>query len=214
MQVVVPYATRDPKSRLAGVLDADERRAFARAMRADVVDAVRDAGGEPTLLTTAPPRDAGGGAERTDGVPVVVDDRPLTDAVNDALPDEPGEAVAVVMADLALATAAPLSRLFETAGDVAIAPGRGGGTNALVVRHPDFRVDYHGASYRDHRRIAADAGLSVGVVDSMRLATDVDEPDDIAEVFLHGEGRAREWLADAGFEVVLREGRVGVARSD
>ena len=109
---------------------------------------------------------------------------------------------------------ASLSRLFETRGEVAVAPGRGGGTNALVVRHPDFRVDYHGASYRDHRRIAADAGLSVGVVDSMRLATDVDEPDDIAEVLLHGEGRAREWLADAGFEVVLREGRVGVARSD
>jgi 2-phospho-L-lactate guanylyltransferase len=211
MQVVVPYATRDPKSRLAGVLAPDERRAFARAMRADVVDAVRDAGGEPTLLTTAPPE----GADGADAdVPVVVDDRPLTDAVNDALADEPGEAVAVVMADLALATPASLSRLFETAGDVAIAPGRGGGTNALVVRHPAFRVDYHGTSYRDHRRIAADAGLSVGVVDSMRLATDIDEPDDIAEVLLHGEGRAREWLEDAGFEVILREGRVGVARSD
>ncbi|ELZ33288.1 phospholactate guanylyltransferase [Halogeometricum pallidum JCM 14848] len=212
MQVVVPYAARDPKSRLADVLDADERRTFARAMRADVLDAVRAAGGAPTLLTTAPV--ASGAADGLGGVPVVVDDRPLTDAVNDALPDEPGETVAVVMADLALATPESLSRLFETPGEVAVAPGRGGGTNALVVRHLDFRVDYHGASYRDHRRIAAEAGLSVGVVDSMRLATDVDEPADLAEVLVHGEGRACDWLADAGFEVTVREGRVGVARSD
>ncbi|MDS0299805.1 2-phospho-L-lactate guanylyltransferase [Halogeometricum sp. S1BR25-6] len=212
MQVVVPYAARDPKSRLADVLDADERRAFARAMRADVVDAVRAAGGTPTLLTTAPPESSEDPA--LDGVAVAVDDRPLTDAVDDALPEGPGETVAVVMADLALATPESLTRLFETTGDVAIAPGRGGGTNALVVRHPDFRVDYHGASYRDHRRIAADASLSVGVVDSMRLATDVDEPVDFAEVLLHGERRARDWLADAGFEVVVREGRVGVRRSE
>jgi 2-phospho-L-lactate guanylyltransferase len=132
--------------------------------------------------------------------------------VNAILAEEAESPVGVVMADLPLATPDALARLFESDGDVVVAPGRGGGTNALVVRDPAFRVNYHGASYRDHRRIAADAGLSVAVVDSMRLATDVDEPADLAEVLLHGEGAARAWLTDAGFELAVADGRVGVTR--
>lgn len=224
MRVVVPFAAETPKTRLESVLTPTERGAISRAMLADVLSAIVGAGHEPRIVSTAPldleALELPG--EVTASASVTVDDRPLTEAVNARLPgsgdrddaDDDPDAVAVVMADLALATPESLSRLFETPGDVAVAPGRGGGTNALVVRHPDFRVDYHGASYRDHRRIAADADLSVGVVDSMRLATDVDEPADLAEVLIHGEGRASDWLADAGFDVVVREGRVGVGRSD
>ena len=208
MRVLVPYSERDPKSRLAPVLSAPERRSFARAMLEDVVDAVREAGHDPELLVPEP-------VDATlPDVPATVDDRPLTPAVDAAL-DAVGErvpALAVVMADLPLATPTTLRRLSAVDGDVAVAPGRGGGTNALVVRDPAFSVDYHGASYRDHREAAAAAGLSVGVVDSMRLAVDVDEPADLAEVLLHGGGRAREWLVDAGVELDPTGDRVGVRR--
>ncbi|WP_144904124.1 2-phospho-L-lactate guanylyltransferase [Halobellus captivus] len=231
MRVLVPYATCDPKSRLSPVLSAPERRAFALAMLCDVVDAVRAVGYEPELLVPEPldvardvegdsplgdaktPGDANGSIDTLASLTQIVDDRPLTAAVNAAL-DGPASEQAVVTADLALATPTALRRLFAVGGDVAVAPGRGGGTNALVVRDPAFSVDYHGASYRDHRRIAAEAGLSVGVVDSMRLATDVDRPADLAEVLLHGDGRARAWLVEAGFEIDdASEGRVGVERS-
>ena len=102
--------------------------------------------------------------------------------------------------------------LFEQPGDVVIAPGRGGGTNALVVRHPNFRVDYHGASYLDHLTAARSVGASVTEFDSHRLATDVDEPDDLAEVLVHADGRARNWLVDAGFVLSVTDGRVSVRR--
>lgn len=199
MDVLVPFAAGEPKTRLADALEPDERAAFARTMLLDVCDAVRDAGGTPTVLSTAP-------VECPD--PVVVDDRPLTEAVNDRL-DPP---VAVVMADLPLATADALERLFETDAEVALAPGLGGGTNALVTRHPEFTVDYHGASIRDHRRIAREDGADVRTVDSFRLAVDVDEPSDFAEVLLHGDGRSRTWLAEAGFEVATTDGRVVAVR--
>ena len=199
MNVYVPFAAREPKTRLADALEPDERATFARAMLLDVCDAISRTGREPTVLAT----------DSVDcAYPVVVDDRPLTDAVNARL-DPP---VAVVMADLGLASVEALRRLFETDGDVVIAPGLGGGTNALVVRHPDFEVDYHGASVRDHRRIARRVGAEVSTVDSFRLAVDIDEPRDLVELLLHGEGRAREWLEDAGFVVERRDGRVGVVR--
>lgn len=210
MEVLVPFSTDRPKSRLAGVLESDERAAFARRMLEDVVRAVRTAGGDPHLLATddvEPPAE----------IPVTVDTRPLTEAVNAALdrhdPTETGP-VGIVMADLALATPDALRRLFASDADVAIAPGRGGGTNALVVRHPAFRVDYHGASYLDHRRIAGEADASVAVVDSHRLATDIDEPADLAELLIHGDGGATAWLRDTGVVLDDANGRVGVTREE
>ena len=213
MRVVVPFGAERPKTRLSPVLDADERRAFARAMLRDVLDALASTGHDPTVVATAPVDcDA----------PVEVDDRPLTEAVNDRLPggagddaaaeDDRPDPVAVVMADLALATPAALERLFAPDADVVLAPGRGGGTNALVVRHPGFRVDYHGASIRDHRAIARDVGASTATVDSFRLATDVDESGDLVEVLLHADGRAAAWLREAGFAVTATDGRVEATR--
>lgn len=202
MRVVVPYAGTEPKTRLASVLDPEERAAFARAMLDDVLEAVRESGNEPEVLSTEP---------LDLDVRVLVDERALTPAVNAVLAgsDEP---VAVVMADLPLAHGDDLERLFAAPGDVAIVPGRGGGTNALVSRHLEFRVDYHGVSFLDHVNAARDVGASVEVVDSHRLSTDVDERADLVEVLLHGRGRAREWLIEAGFELAVSEGRVGVKR--
>lgn len=199
MDVLVPFAASEPKTRLASILEPDERTEFARAMLADVCTAVESADAEPTVLATAP---------IDSEWPTLADDRPLSEAVNARL-DPP---IAVVMADLPLATPAALSRLFDASGGVVIAPGLGGGTNALAVRHPEFYTAYHGASVADHRRIAADIGVEATMVDSFRLAVDIDEPDDLAELLLHGSGRAAEWLRANGFEVATTDGRVTVRR--
>lgn len=206
MRVVVPFDARDAKTRLDPFFTSSERAAFAEAMLDDVLSAIESAGGSPDVLATAP----------IDlDVPVTVDERSLDTAVNDILaaagPDNP---IAIVMADLALATPRALDRLLTAEGDVTIAPGRGGGTNALVVRHPDFRVDYHGASFLDHLRIAAEVGATVREIDSMRLATDIDERADLAELLLHSDGKAAAWLRDAGVELATENGRVGVRRID
>lgn len=203
MYTIVPFDSATPKTRLESVLGPDERRAFSRAMLDDVLSALASTPADPVVLATAPVECS---------VPVAVDDRPLTTAVNARLGEEP---TAVVMADLALATPESVERLFAPDADVTLVPGRGGGTNALVARDPAFRVDYHGASFRDHRRIAESVGASVATVDSFRLSTDVDEPSDLVEVLLHApDGTAAAWLADRGFEVTVEAtgGRVVVRR--
>lgn len=225
MRVVVPFGVRDPVTRLDPVLSEPERRAFALRMLADVIRAVRGAGGEPEILAEAPIEPAfgedGAGNDPLAAVgvdiPVSVDERPLTAAVNAELAaadwrEGREKPLAIVMADLALATPRAIDRL-RTDADLVIVPGRGGGTNALLVDQPGFRVDYHGASYLDHLRTADELDATVRTVDSMRLSTDIDEPDDLVELLLHGEGVAADWLEDAGFELRIREGRVGVERS-
>jgi len=241
MRTLVPFDPTNPNTRLSPLLSADERRAFAAAMLTDVLDAVRAAGGEPTVLASAP-------LDRDVSAPVQVDDRPLSAAVNDALAEE--LPAAVVMADLALATPDALRRLFDADAGVAVAPGRGGGTNALAVRDPAFSVDYHGVSFRDHVAAAEAAGASVEVVDSFRLAVDVDEPADLLDVLVHGDSAgdrrepanqvsgeerpanrasdwepaerasgatassaAADWLRDAGFRVAVEDGTPRVRRA-
>jgi 2-phospho-L-lactate guanylyltransferase len=148
-------------------------------------------------------------------VPVEVDDRALTPAVNAVLARADGHA-AVLTADLPLVESETVERLFAAAGDgtVVLAPGLGGGTNALVAGHPDFRVDYHGLSACDHRAGARAVGAAVEEVDSRRLATDVDEPGDLVEVLVHAPAsRAGRWLADAGVELRVDGGRAAVERS-
>lgn len=203
MELLVPFDARDPNTRLDPVLAESEREALAGCMLDDVLAASHAAGASPTVLST----------EAVDcDAPVEVDERPLTPAVNDVLAAA-SEPVAVVMADLALATGPVLERLFAASGDVVLAPGRGGGTNALVARHPDFRVDYHGVSVRDHLEAARACGASVRLVDSFRLAVDVDEPPDLVEVLLHGEGRAATWLRESGFAVDVVDGEPVLART-
>jgi 2-phospho-L-lactate guanylyltransferase len=203
MRVLVPFDASDPNTRLAPVLD--DRAAFAEAMLADVLAAIRNGDHEPVVLAT----------ESVDvDARVRVDDRPLSPAVNAALA-EATLPVAVVMSDLPLVGADTIRRLVETAGEVVLAPGLGGGTNALVVRDSGFRVDYHGGSYRTHRQRARECDLTHATVDSFRLALDVDTPDDLGEVLLHGEGQAAAWLREAGFELDESDGRAtALRRSD
>jgi len=206
MEIFVPFDATNPKTRLDPVLDDAERHAFARSMLRDVLETLDATDPAVTVLATAAVDCA---------APVVVDDRPLTAAVNSVLTGSDGP-VAVVMADLALVTERAVERLLAPDADVVLAPGRGGGTNALVIREPDFRVDFHGVSIRDHRAAAVACDAHVETVDSYRLGCDVDDPDDLLEVLLHSDGRAATWLREAGFTIApTREtAPVGLSRDE
>jgi 2-phospho-L-lactate guanylyltransferase len=203
MRVLVPFDPREPKTRLTSVLSEDERREFARAMLDDVVTTIRKTGRTPEVVT--PTR------IHVRGASILVDDRPLSAAINAKL-EAATESISVIMADLPLLTPSSCSRLFEADGNVVLAQGLGGGTNALVTRHSDFRVDYHGTSYHDHLEIAETCGISVTELDSFRFAVDIDQPRDLPEILLHGTGRANEWLRSAGFQLTTDDGRVVATR--
>ncbi|ATW89757.1 2-phospho-L-lactate guanylyltransferase [Halohasta litchfieldiae] len=207
MRCFVPFAVDSPKTRLGSFLSPAERQSFATAMLLDVLDTLVSAGLDPTVLSTAPITD--------DRIPsratITVDDRELTTAVNAQLAEH--TPTLIIMADLPLVQPRDIPRLVDNEAEITIAPGLGGGTNALVVREPAFRVDYHGASYLDHRQAAVELDATVQTVDSRRLATDIDESADLAEVLIHGTGTAHDWLVESGFELDTTGGRVGVHRS-
>jgi 2-phospho-L-lactate guanylyltransferase len=204
MRVIVPFDGQTPKTRLSSVLDYGERKAFARAMLRDVLTTIRAVGADPLVLSPS--------AVPIEDCSVWVDERSLSTAVNAQL-RAATSAAAVVMADLPLLTERALERLLTSDGDVVLARGTGGGTNALVSRTGDFAVDYHGNSYLDHLTAAREVDAALTEVDSYRLATDIDEPDDLAELLLHGDGLAADWLRDSGFRLSSDGGQSAVRRA-
>lgn len=204
LPAVVPFRPGNPKSRLSCVLDEEERALFAGAMLRDVLSALHQVGCDPWVMSTAPYPLAG---ER-----VVVNPAGLNESLN-ALLSETDGSLLILMADLPLVTPDSIRKLVRTKQDMAIAPGRGGGTNAIYLRSASrFRVDYYQASFVKHMRIAAERGLSCEVADSFRLHTDVDEKDDLVELLIHGTGESRSMLEKLGFSLSIDKGRVGADR--
>jgi 2-phospho-L-lactate guanylyltransferase len=201
---LIPYKPKNPKTRLAALLSQEEREQFAALMLEDVKTAVKDAMCSPVLICSE--------LFDSEDVQVTITDTDLSGSINAILPQNVGPTL-IIMADLPLADTASVRRVISTQNDIAIVPGRGGGTNVIFMKEPQkFHVDYYGTSFLKHMKIAADAGLSVDVIDSFRLHTDIDEPEDLVELLIHGTGKSRAYLEDHGFTLSVDKGRVGVER--
>ena len=211
MKIVVPFKRKNAKSRLAGILTPDERDTLAMNMLRDVMGALD--GFEVDLLTSSM-------LSNTDvdfSSCILLSDYGLNEALNeylDSRAEQDNDSVMIVMADLPLISSKHISEIAGLDADVVIAPGKGGGTNILYIKDPSgFHVDYYGASFLDHLRIARESGASVEVYDSFAVSTDIDEPDDLVELLMHGDGNASRMLTDYGFDVAVRDGRVGIDRN-
>lgn len=203
MKAIVPYKVANAKSRLSALLTPEERTELARLMLQDITGALAAAGLKVSLLTTGPFE--WGDAE------VIVSEKELNEALNEFLAAQE-EPVLIIMADVPLTTEKNIRDMLAANADLVISPGRGGGTNAQLVRRPDkYHVDYYGASYLDHVRIAEENGLSVAMFDSFNMSTDIDETYDLVELYIHGKGEAAQYLRS--FTVLdASKGRVRVVR--
>jgi 2-phospho-L-lactate/phosphoenolpyruvate guanylyltransferase len=200
LQIIVPFKLEGAKSRLSPALSTEERRLFALAMLHDVLQEVSGIG-QVTILS----RPGLKGPYPNLDPNIIESDLGLNDAINSLLEDRQKEGLQsdllVVMSDLSLITRKDVEGIMSTPGDVVLSPGRGGGTNMILVRESRFRTCYRGLSFLKHRDLASELGLEVGIYASYRSGCDIDEPDDLAEVLIHGHGRAKMLLEKLGFEL-------------
>ncbi|AEH61444.1 2-phospho-L-lactate guanylyltransferase CofC [Methanosalsum zhilinae DSM 4017] len=205
MRAVIPYKKENAKSRLSSVLDLHEREEFVELMLKDVFNTLRSAGIENIdVLTTsrasiAPDLDVG----------IIENEKGLNEAINQYLAsiDEP---VLIAMADLPLLAPCQVMDITEKQTDVVIVPGKGGGTNIIRIMQPSrFHVKYYGSSFLNHYAIAQECGMSVHVYDSFRASTDIDEPQDLVELLVHGSGLAKEYIKER-FSMRSGKGRVAI----
>jgi 2-phospho-L-lactate guanylyltransferase len=208
--MVIPFKNQGAKSRLASVLSPRERQLLSFAMLKDVLDAVSGFG-RATILSRP-------GLDVLDigcDFEIQESELDLNDALNALIEDHVHQGLSsgilIVMADLALLTAKVVAEILKCEGDVALCPGRGGGTNMILIRSPRFRTCYQGLSFPKHLAVARQTGLKVSVYESFRAGCDIDEPEDLAEVLLHGRGRSKKVLEEMGFSL-SENGRAGLCR--
>jgi 2-phospho-L-lactate guanylyltransferase len=206
----VPFKLDNAKSRLAPVLAPVERRLLAFAMLRDVLDVVLSFGG--VTILSRPGLDA---AEVGYDVEIRESELDLNDALNALIADEASRGwpanILIVMADLALLTRNDVAGILNCRGDVVLCPGRGGGTNMILIRSHEFRTCYRGLSFPRHLDYARQADLKAAVFESFRAGCDIDCPEDLAEVLLHGGGETPKFLQSRGFVPHFR-GRCGISR--
>jgi len=192
------------------VLTPDERRLLAFAMLRDVLDVVTGFHRATVLSRT--------GLDITEvgrEVEIVESDLELNDALNSLIAEEASRGwpsdILIVMADLALLTGKDVAGILNCDGDVVLCPGRGGGTNMILIRNPKFRTCYHGLSFQKHLAFAKEVGLEAPVFESFRAGCDIDEPDDLGEILIHGKGQGKRLLEEWGFKL-CEDGRAECVR--
>ncbi|MEZ4216344.1 MAG: 2-phospho-L-lactate guanylyltransferase [Myxococcota bacterium] len=184
----------ESKSRLVAALSPDARGELALAMLGDVLDALGGAERVDVRAVVTPDDDVAAAAERA-GARAIVARAPGLNASLDAaalalardagLGARPGDALLVVLGDVAGATARDVDALCASLDGVdgpavALAASHDGGTAALLRRPPDAIPSRFGAASADaHRAAAAAARVPCLEPRVPSLAIDLDVPGDV-----------------------------------
>jgi 2-phospho-L-lactate guanylyltransferase len=184
-------------------LSPKEREEFVELMLNHVIDSLKEAGIEAIDILSPSMY----GLENMDKSRVLLDKSDLNEALNRYL-EQVEEPVLIVMADLPLLSSSHIKEIISTEKDVCIVPGKGGGTNVLFIKKPSaYRVRYYGSSFLTHCSIAADAGQNAEIYDSFFASIDIDEPEDLVELLIHGKGAAKKYIEER-FKLEISRGRV------
>lgn len=188
--VVVPVKKlSEAKSRLSAILSPRERAKLLLAMLEDVLGAVASSVGAGSVVVIS--RDGFVKDFASSHGVVVLDERGcgLNEAIEQATrwcAAEGARATLVLPADVPLISAADVSALCKIllSHDVVVVPSSDGeGTNALGTKPPGAIPPRFGPqSFSSHVAEAEARALKVAIVRNERLALDVDEPEDLAEL--------------------------------
>jgi 2-phospho-L-lactate guanylyltransferase len=191
------------KSRLGGILTAEERSLLVLDMLAHVLAALRQSGAvdETAVVSPSPaelPLPAGVRAlkQRKPGLNVALEQGRRWAVSRGA------DAVLVAFADLPALTANDISRIVELgepAGTVVLAPDRHGTGTNLMLAHPASiaRFAFGPGSYAAHTEHALTAGARVEVYRSHGAGLDIDTLDDLEFLDSHRVAEAMEYAFSA-----------------
>ena len=195
---LVPIKSFDAaKKRLAGMLDADERRALMLAMARDVLTALsgsrRLAG--ILIVSRSPEVDAladSFGTARFAESPGTDLPGALAEAAGHAAGHHRAEGVFIVPADVPLVEAHEIDALLEQHRQVTLLPDRNRvGTNGLILSpHDAIELVFDGKSFGPHLELARKAGLDPEVIHDSGFVLDVDTPGDLGRLLQLGPNTA------------------------
>jgi 2-phospho-L-lactate guanylyltransferase len=188
--VIIPVKARDPKSRLASVLNVKQRRQLLVAMLEDVLQAVMKArlihstrvvSSDQEILKFAERYGAEGVEER--------ENRGGNAAVRSGIKEtRQFGASLIIPADIPFLDAKDVRNvitLYGLGASVVVSPSEAlDGTNLLMIkRGTPFELHYDDDSFRKHTKEAVERGIPVSMYYSQSVAFDIDTSRDLYRVF-------------------------------
>ncbi|MBS3794452.1 MAG: 2-phospho-L-lactate guanylyltransferase [Candidatus Thorarchaeota archaeon] len=178
------------KSRLAPILDSEQRRQFALSMLEDVLGTLRDSEAITTILVVT--KEAGIVSKlNLQGLDIWTDssDTDLNSALRAATThvrrhygEQP---LLIIPADVPLVTKPDIKGILSLGKDVdppvvVAAPSDNGGTSALLRIPPNaLGVQFGPSSFKNHQMLARESDVTFLAYQSPTLGLDIDTPDDV-----------------------------------
>ncbi|MFZ1130149.1 MAG: 2-phospho-L-lactate guanylyltransferase [Terriglobales bacterium] len=211
--ILVPVKNlADAKQRLSVVLTPEERVALAQAMCEDVLQALADWTGRPSVTVVTNDSFALNLAARFNFEVVADDNSGETNAIElaTAFCKERGAgSTLVVPADIPLLNGVELQKIMDHAphqgGAVLVPDAAGRGTNAAWRSPGDlFPLRFGNDSFLPHLAAAKATGLPCVVLELPGIARDVDRPEDLHELSAASGNRRSQKLVRS-WELVRRD---------
>ncbi len=210
VMILVPVKNlENAKERLSPVLRRAERRALAEAMLQDVLAALANVNHHTRVAVVSSDPMAIALAERY-RFAIIPD--PANLGESDAIEHATGHCVAlgednsmVIPGDIPLVQAEDIERVLAAAppqGSVLVPGWDGRGSNAVLRRPADlFPLRFGNDSFQPHLRAAQVTGMPCVVLRLPRVALDVDNPADLAQLLAaEGNTRAQQLLRSWNLE--------------
>jgi 2-phospho-L-lactate guanylyltransferase len=192
------------KSRLAEILDPEQRAQLFYAMAERVIVALRTSKGIDAVAVVTASREVAAFAKTLGATPILQDsDVGMSPALQSALhvlqPMQPAR-VLMVPGDLPLISSAAVDAVLAAADSdasiVLVPDRRREGTNALLCAPPDaLAPHFGGCSFERHLAAAKATGIATHIIEIEELALDLDCPDDLTYLHRHRGQRAAQLLA-------------------
>ena len=211
MKVIIPVSPINSlKTRLSEFLNKEERKHLLLNMLRDIIRALD---GLDVVIISRDEEilDFAKNELKTE----VVKERykGLNNAIKQAFNEIDDEEIIIIPADIPLIKKEHIEDILELSKDydLIIAPSRGGGTNLLYLKSKNsIELKYEGFSFLKHLEEAKKKNLKYYIYDSFLISVDINTPEDLGEIFIHGDNTyTKNYLKSLGIEVEPKHSSAG-----
>ncbi|MEO2117816.1 MAG: 2-phospho-L-lactate guanylyltransferase [Methanocaldococcus sp.] len=211
MKVIIPVSPINSlKTRLSEFLNKEERKHLLLNMLRDIIKALDGL----DVVIVSRDEEILDFAKNELKVEIVREKyKGLNNAIKQVFNEIDDEEVIIIPADIPLIKKKHVGDILELSKnyDLIIAPSRGGGTNLLYLKSKNLiELKYEGFSFLKHLEEAKKKNLKYYIYDSFLISVDINTPEDLGEIFIHGNNTYTiNYLKSLGISVEPKHSSAG-----
>ncbi|HII59054.1 TPA: 2-phospho-L-lactate guanylyltransferase [Methanocaldococcus jannaschii] len=211
MKVIIPVSPINSlKTRLSEFLSGEERKNLLLNMLKDIIKALD---GLDIVIVSRDEEILDFAKNELKAETIKEKYKGLNNAIKQAFEEIEDKEVIIIPADIPLIKKKHIEDILKLSKnyDLIIAPSRGGGTNLLYLKSKDLiEIKYEGFSFLKHLEEAKKRNLRYYIYDSFLISVDINTPEDLGEIFIHGNDTyTKNYLKSLGIDVEPKHSSAG-----